>query len=554
MSSGAHAGLNEADGSHGRRDSYGSTDSLDKKGDESGRPIALTRVHGDGHDGESFDAVPQEKRTIGLVSAIFLIFNRVIGTGIFATPSSILASAGSVGLALFMWVIGALIATAGLAVYVEFGTGLPRSGGELTYLSYIFTRPRYLAVAMFAAYAVTMPWPAGNSVVFGEYILLAAGVEPTQWNQRGIGIGCVTFALIMHGVFLKWGLRLQNALGLFKIAILLLISISGWAALAGRIKLPEDQKPHNFDNAFAGTSSNANAFVTGLYNVIWSFIGYSNVNYALSEVKNPVRTLKIAGPLAIGSVSIVYMLVNVAYFAAVPKADILTSGQTVAALYFENMFGQSASKALSVFVALSALGNVMAVLFSQGRINQELGRMGVLPFSRFWASNKPFNAPFAGLALQWLMCVIIIVAPPPGDAYNLILNMVSYPLAIINSFISGGLLLLGYTPLGARLSFVWSPPFRASFPVVAFFFLSNLFLTFAPLVPPAPGQSVYESLPYWLHVVIGAGIFVIGAIYWVFWAKVLPKVGRYQLVKKEEVQYDGVPRDVFVRVPIGAEH
>ena len=39
-----------------------------------------------------------------------------------------------------------------------------------------------------------------------------------------------------------------------------------------------------------------------------SFIGYSNVNYALSEVKNPVRTLKIAGPLAIGSVSIVYML------------------------------------------------------------------------------------------------------------------------------------------------------------------------------------------------------------------------------------------------------
>ena len=159
-----------------------------------------------------------------------------------------------------------------------------------------------------------------------------------------------------------------------------------------------------------------------MFKVLNAYAGWSNVNYVLGEVKNPVRTLKIAGPLAIGSVSIVYMLVNVAYFAAVPKADILASGQTVAALYFENMFGQSASKALSVFVALSALGNVMAVLFSQGRINQELGRMGVLPFSRFWASNKPFNAPFAGLALQWLMCVIIIVAPPPGDAYNLILN------------------------------------------------------------------------------------------------------------------------------------
>lgn len=51
--------------------------------------------------------------------------------------------------------------------------------------------------------------------------------------------------------------------------------------------------------------------VTALYNVIWSYIGYSNANYALSETKNPVRTLKIAAPLALGLVSILYMLVNV---------------------------------------------------------------------------------------------------------------------------------------------------------------------------------------------------------------------------------------------------
>ncbi|KAJ7622004.1 high-affinity methionine permease [Mycena polygramma] len=547
MSDAPAVGLEERSARRGRKLSFGSGDSLDKTEREESK--ALTDVNS--HYGESFDAVPQEKRTIGLVSAVFIIFNRIIGTGIFATPSSILASAGSVGLALFMWVIGALIAASGLAVYVEFGTGLPRSGGELTYLSYLYTRPRYLVVAMFTAYAVTMPWPAGNAVVFGEYILLAANVEVTQWNQRGIGIACVTFALIVHGCFLKWGLRLQNALGVFKIAVLLLIAFSGFAALAGRIKLPEDQKPHNFRDGFAGTNSNANAFVTGLYNVIWSFIGYSNVNYALSEVKNPVRTLKIAGPLAIGSISIVYMLVNIAYFAAVPKANILPSGQTIAALYFTNMFGDSASKGLSVCVALSALGNVMAVLFSQGRINQELGRMGVLPFSRFWASNKPFGAPLAGLALQWAMCVIIICSPPPGDAYNLILNMISYPLAIINAAISGGLLALGYTPLGARLGFVWAPPFRASAPVVAFFFLSNLFLAAAPLVPPVPGQSPYLHLPYWLHVVIGVGIFVVGAVYWVIWTKVLPAAGRYTLVKKEEVQYDGVSREVFVRVPIG---
>lgn len=500
-------------------------------------------------NGESFDDVPSSKRTIGLSSAIFLIVNRIIGTGIFATPSSILASTGSVGLALFMWIIGALIASAGLAVYIEFGTGLPRSGGELTYLSYLFTKPKYLAIAAFAAYAVSMPWPAGNSTVFGEYILLAAGKEVTQWNQRAIGVACITFAFIMHSMFMKWGLRLQNALGTFKVVILLLIAFSGFGALAGHIKLPEDEKPHNFSNAFEGTSSNANAFVVGLYNVIWSFIGYSNVNYALSEVRNPVRTLKIAGPLAISTITVVYMLVNIAYFAAVPKADILSSGQTVAALYFRNMFGVKAEKALSIFVALSALGNVMSCLFSQGRINQELGRIGVLPFSKFWASNKPFNAPAAGLSLHWFVSVVAILAPPPGDAFNFILNLVSYPLAIINAFISAGLLFL-YTPYSKRGGFNWAPPFRASWPVVLFFFLSNVFLSIAPLVPPAPGMKPYKNLPYWLHVVVALGVFALGGVYWVFWARILPRLGRYRLERDTEIQDDGVSRSVFKKVHI----
>jgi amino acid transporter len=51
--------------------------------------------------------------------------------------------------------------------------------------------------------------------------------------------------------------------------------------------------------------------VTALYNVIWSYIGYSNANYALSETKNPVRTLKIAAPTALISVAVIYMFVNV---------------------------------------------------------------------------------------------------------------------------------------------------------------------------------------------------------------------------------------------------
>jgi len=71
------------------------------------------------------------------------------------------------------------------------------------------------------------------------------------------------------------------------------------------------EKPHNFSHAFQGTTGSAYGVVTALYNIIWSFTGYSNANYALSETRNPVRTLKIAGPAALIIVSILYMLCNV---------------------------------------------------------------------------------------------------------------------------------------------------------------------------------------------------------------------------------------------------
>lgn len=71
--------------------------------------------------------------------------------------------------------------------------------------------------------------------------------------------------------------------------------------------------------------------------------------------------------MAIGSVGVLYMLVNIAYFAAVPKEQMLESGTVVAAAFFGNVFGKQAEKVMSVFVALSAFGNVLSVLFSQGR-------------------------------------------------------------------------------------------------------------------------------------------------------------------------------------------
>jgi amino acid transporter len=97
-----------------------------------------------------------DKRQIGVMSAAFLVFNRMVGTGIFATPSGILQLSGSVGLALFLWVAGMIIAAAGMAVYLEFGTGIPKNGGEKNYLEYVFKKPRFLATGLYTGYVLLL--------------------------------------------------------------------------------------------------------------------------------------------------------------------------------------------------------------------------------------------------------------------------------------------------------------------------------------------------------------------------------------------------------------
>src|SRR6266496_2715515 len=71
------------------------------------------------------DATIAETATLGRnlswSSAYILVISRVIGSGIFATPGSIVKSTGSIGLALLLWVAGSIIAWCNMVVALEYG-------------------------------------------------------------------------------------------------------------------------------------------------------------------------------------------------------------------------------------------------------------------------------------------------------------------------------------------------------------------------------------------------------------------------------------------------
>ena len=211
-------------------------------------------------------------RHLGLFSTTFLIIGRIIGVGIFSTPSSITNSVGSVGAALMLWLLGLALSFAGLCVWLEFGCMFPRSGGEKVYLEASYPRPRFLATVIFSTQAILLGFTASGCIIFASNILIAANHPVSDWAERGIAVAVISFVTLVHSFVPHWGVRIMNVLGTIKVFILVFIVVTGWAVLSGNVHRVPD--PHaSFRNSFAGSSSSSNQYATALFKVLNSYTG-----------------------------------------------------------------------------------------------------------------------------------------------------------------------------------------------------------------------------------------------------------------------------------------
>jgi amino acid transporter len=72
----------------------------------------------------------------------------------------------------------------------------------------------------------------------------------------------------------------------------------------------------NYRNAFEGTTDNGNDLAVALVNIVFSYTGYSNAFNVVNEVRNPIQTIRFHGFVSVFVVAILYILCNIAYFAA----------------------------------------------------------------------------------------------------------------------------------------------------------------------------------------------------------------------------------------------
>ncbi|CZR58395.1 related to methionine transport protein, high affinity [Phialocephala subalpina] len=482
-------------------------------------------------------------------TTIFLNIGQMIGTGVFSTPATILKGVGSVGLSLLFWALGLVIAGSQLAVYTELASYFPnRSGAEVVYLEQAYPRPKYLLPTAFAVQSVLLSFSSSNAIVMAQYLYATAGHTPTPWEQKGLAVACITFIILLVIFSTKISLRISNTVGIIKVITLTFISITGLVVLGGHSSV---KHPHaNFQDSFSGTTGNGYGLANALVKINFAYAGYTNAFNVVNEVKNPIRTLKRTAPASLLVVATLYLLCNIAYFAAVPKASLKTSKQLAASLFFSAVFGSGkAPRALNFLISLSAFGNIISVIIGSSRVIRECGRQGVLPYPRVWASTRPFGTPLAPYILKWGLTVLMILAPPAGDAFNFIVDLQSYPSNVFFFATTFGLLLIRRRR--SRLN-IPATEFRTWNAAIIFSLAINIFILAMPWYPP-PGGRFGGDVSFWYatYCVVGLAILVICGIYYAFWIYILPKFKGYR-IRQELLVLDDENAKVhrLVKVPL----
>lgn len=486
--------------------------------------------------------------TVGPITIIMLNVSKMIGTGVYSTPSAILNGTGSVGLSMIYWALGFLTSIAGFSVYLEYASYFPnRSGSEVVYLEQAYPRPKWLFPTSFAFQSVLLSFSSDNAIVLANYLFRTAGVAPTPWQLKGVAIAGYTVAVLAVSFHTRSSYLLSNGIAVIKLLTLVFIGITGLVVLGGHV--PSIPDPHaNFANAFEGRASPWGT-TNALYKIIFSYAGFENAFNVVNEIKNPVKQLRRNGFIALIIVAILYIFANIAYFAAVPKADLKAAKLITASLFFNRVFGENqAVRGLNFLIALSSFGNLLAVLLGQSRMIRESGRQGVLPWPRFWASTRPFGTPLGPYFVKWFATLIMILAPPAGDVFNFITSLRVFPDAFFKLLMAVGIYIVRYRRKRLNLG---RPEFRAWDVILIFNILVNTYLLVMPWYPPDGGVFAGDySFWYATHVVTGIAILIACVVYYYVWIAVLPRFRGYRIRQKVIVLENGAQSHAVIRVPV----
>jgi APA family basic amino acid/polyamine antiporter len=331
------------------------------------------------------------KQTISVTDAIALIVGIVIGIGIFKTPSMIAANTGRNSVFLLAWLAGGVISVIGALCYAELAAAYPHTGGDYHYLTRAFGRK---VGFLFVWSRMTVIQPGSIAMlafVFGDYLSTILPLGPPSL-YAALSVLILT-ALNLLGV--QKGKWTQNLLTAIKVVGLLMVVLAG-------MMVPSSSTPMVPAHPNPGAS-----FGLAMVFVLLTFGGWNEAAYISAELHEVRRNMVRALLWGVGLITVIYLLINLAYLRGLGLKE-MGQSEVVAADLMRRILGEGGAKFISLLIIVSALGAINACIFTGARTNYALGQdFSMFGFLGKWQerSNTPANALlFLGaISLMWVL-------------------------------------------------------------------------------------------------------------------------------------------------------
>ncbi|KMY65726.1 hypothetical protein AAU61_20790 [Desulfocarbo indianensis] len=388
---------------------------------------------------QDIDDSSQLVRRVGLASAGCVIVANMVGSGIFTTSGFIMQMLGDPWWLLACWLVGGLIALTGALSYGELGARLPHAGGEYVFLRESFG-PAWAFLSGWVSLVVGFSAPiAASAVAAAGYLLQAWPGAPQEpflamgglalTAENLLALFFIAAFTLLHAKSLGLGISILNVLTVFKILVLAVLIAAG-------LSLWPASEPWSPLAAMGSQAPDAGSVATALVFVSFAYSGFNAAAYLGGEIKNPRRNLPLALMWGTGLVMVLYLLLNVAYLAALGPAGI-PGVKEIGALAAKALLGPGAGRALSAAVCLCLLSGLGAMILAGPRVYFAMARDGL--FLGFLgridpASGLPSNA-------IWLQCLIAAIMVLTAS-FEALLFYIGFTLSLFAALAVAGLFAL----------------------------------------------------------------------------------------------------------------
>jgi len=334
----------------------------------------------------------------------------MIGSGIFLSPAIVMKNAGHPTLVLLLWAVGGVYALSGALSYSELGAMMPGAGGIYVYLSRIFGPWAGFLYGWIYLTVINSGSIAALAVAFATYF--GYFVPLSQGGMQAAAIGGIAVLTLINMRSVKAGALFSDLFTVLKIlGILGLIAIGLGMGKAGN---PE------WGFNFGDTGDLGGTVAVAMVAVFWSFGGWHHTTFLAGEAKRPQKDIPKAMIIGAGSVALIYILTNLAYFYLLSPPEIASSS-SLAAQAVETVLGPVGGSLIALVIFISTFGTAGIYTMAAPRIYFAMASDGIF-FKKVAQVHPRFHTPLFAILFQSVWASLLILFW--GTFENLISNVV----------------------------------------------------------------------------------------------------------------------------------